>query len=133
MATTYANLVAALEAMSVTGVVRTYTQGPPQSISTADLPAMFVSIPVGGEEPLLAKSATWATLRADVVMVYEPMNQNTPGANFDGTITAMDNLVTALRSLSIGQRAPSWQMQVQPVSIGQVDYWAIIATVETEG
>jgi len=130
MATTYAAFVNALEALSLTGVRRSYTNGPPASVNV--LPASWVQFP-SGEEPLMAKGINWPLMRAELVVAYEAVAQGRQPDNFDGTVAMMDVVVAAIRAMTLGRRQPTYDIRVGIVSMGDVDYWAVIATVESEG
>lgn len=133
--TTYASFVNAVSALTITGVTRKYT-APPQSVGTADLPCSFPLIPAGGDQPIVFGTGgnVGHTMRMDFVIVYEPTAQNTNTANFSGTVTIMDNATTALRAMTRPtQGAYSWTMRQGIVTIGNVEYWAIIVSLEGAG
>jgi len=128
--TSYSTFTTALAGLSVTGVTRKYTY-PPESLGTADLPAMYVGLP-SGDEPMLTfqTKGGWPEMTCDLVVAVEPVAQNTQSANYDDMITIMDNLSTALRAASIGRGPLTWTItgNVQ-VAVAGATYWAVIATV----
>lgn len=130
MATTYVAFVNALEALSLTGVKRSYTHGPPASINV--LPASWVQFP-SGEEPMVARGVNWPLMRAELVVAYEAVVQGRQPDNFDGSVAMMDTIVAAIRAMSLGRRQPTFAIRVGIVSVGDNDYWAVITTVESEG
>ena len=132
MSTTYNELVAALAGLSVSGVTRQYTQGPPAALNSADLPAQWVELSQGDEAPI-SVGGTWPTLRADLVVAYEAAGQGTQPANFEGTVDVMDALVTALRGLSLGQTKPAWEIRLEMALVARSAYWAVVASVTVEG
>ena len=128
--TTYTAFVAALAALTVTGVTRKFTE-PPASIGTADLPAMFPNMPRGNEPTLTFQSAGgWPAMFCELVIAVEPFNQGTQAQNFALTLTVMDNLVAALRAADIGRSKLTWEIAYNPVEIAGTAYWAVIATIE---
>lgn len=135
--TTYAAFVAAVAGITITGVTRKYTS-PPASIGTADLPASLPLIPQGGDQPIVfgtgGSGNVGHTMRMDLVIVYEPVGQNTNAVNFAGCLTIMDNTTTALRALTRPVNGPwNWSMRQGIATIGNVDYWAVIVSVEGFG
>ena len=130
MATTYASFVNALEALTLTGVRRRYTKGAPASLNV--VPASWVQFP-SGEEPLFAKGVNWPLMRAELVVAYEAVGQGRQPDNFDATVSMMDTVVAAVRAMTLGRRQPTYEIRLGIVSVGDVDYWAVIATVESEG
>lgn len=134
--TTYRSFVDALEDLTITGVARQYTQGPPLGQpGVADCPFQYVRYPASDEVPIVfGEQGGWPTLRAELVVGVEPVGQNTAFENFDDTVDMMDNVATALREADcITKSKIRWGMRqaIDPVA-GQ-NYWAVIATVEGSG
>jgi len=135
-ATTYRSFVDALEALTITGVVRQYTQGPPVgSPGTADCPFQYVRYPGGDEVPLVfGEQGGWPTLRADLLVCVEPVGQNLTPENFDDTVDMMDNMATALRGQSCTTKAHvTWSIRQIIDTVAGQQYWAVLATVEGHG
>lgn len=134
--TTYRSFVDALEALVITGVTRQYTKGPPVGApATADCPAQYVRYPGGDEVPLVfGNQLGWPTLRAELVVLVEPVAQDTGPANFDKTVDMMDNVMTALRAASCftASHIRCSTRQIIDTVAGQ-DYWAVLANVEGSG
>jgi len=134
--TSMTTFVDALEALSVTGVVKTY-EGPPRALQTANLPAMWVQIPHGEEGALtFGTHGGWPTLTADLVIAYEPVAQNLQDANFKATVTQLDNVNTALRAATptgIGKSFIEWTIRQDMIMIAENYYWAVIATIIARG
>lgn len=135
--TTYRSFVDALEALEVTGVVRRFTSGPPAgSTGVADTPAQYVRYPVGEEAPIVfGEQLGWPTLRAEIVILVEPVAQSTQPRNFDLSVDMMDNLSTALREATCITKS---KLRVGSIRIGEdlvagMSYWAVFATVEGHG
>lgn len=128
--TSYETFVDSLAALTVTGVTRKFTE-PPNSIGSADLPAMWPGLPSGEETAMTFQTAGgWPTLTCDLIIAVEAVAQDTQSANFAATITIMDNLSSALRLASIGRAALTWTITANAlVQVAGVTYWAVIATV----
>jgi len=132
--TTYAAFIAALSGLTVTGVTRSYTE-PPHQVSTADMPLSYVQLPDVGEGPMTAEGeGGWPRLRAELVILVEPIGQNVNGVNFALCVTLIDNLSTALRGTSLAKTKTRWTIRQESIQqYGDTAYWAIIATVEANG
>lgn len=132
--TAYRSFVDALEALSITGVVREYHHGPPTT-SPADTPAQYVRSP-GSEEIAIVfgEQGGWPTLRADLVILVEPVGQSTQERNFDLTVDMMDNIATALRGATCMTKSHvRWSLRQTIDTVAGQDYWAIVAGVEGSG
>jgi hypothetical protein len=130
-ANTLRAFVDALEAISVTGVTRRYTSGPPPSIE--DLPAQFVRLPQSSDEPFyFGAQGGWPVLRADLIICYEAVAQSTGASNFDGVIDMIDNLNTALRATSTTGALVglSWSARQSIEPVAEIDYWAVICEIQ---
>jgi len=128
--TSYATFTTALAELSVTGVTRAFTH-PPESLGTADLPALWPGLP-SGNEPMLTfqTKGGWPEMTCDLVVAVEPVPQNIQSANYDDMITIIDNLSTALRAASIGRGPLTWTIAGNAqVTVAGTIYWAVIATV----
>ena len=134
--TTFRSFVDDLEATSITGVNRAFTQGPPEgSPGTSDCPFQYVRYPQGEEIPVVfGEQGGWPTLRAELVVCVEPTGQSTAPANFDDTVDMMDAIITGLRALScITKSHLTWSLrQTVDIVAGQA-YWAVVANVEGHG
>lgn len=129
--TSYATFTAALAALSVTGVTRKFAY-PPASVGTADLPAMYPALPRGIEGGLtFVSNGGWPALFCDLIVLLEPVGQNTQSGNYAATIAMIDNVSAALRSSDIGRAKLNWETitNVQ-VDVAGTPYWAVITTVE---
>lgn len=132
--TTYRSFIDSIEALTVTGVTRRYTQGQPATLNTADLPAQWADLPRGESEPATCAGDMTRTLRADLLVALEPVGQNTRPTNFDACVTMLDNLHTALDGWSDPlDGAPSWNARLAYVTVNGLDYWAIITEVSGLG
>ena len=135
--TTYRSFVDALEALDITGVVRRYNSGPPAGAPAArDTPAQYVRYPSGDEAPIVfGEQLGWPTLRAELVVLVEPVGQSTQPRNFDLTVDMMDNLLAALRAatcITVSKlRVTGVRRAIDTVA--GTDYWAVVASVEGNG
>lgn len=129
--TTYAAFVAALAALSPSGVTRKFSN-PPASLGTADLPALWPQLPSGNEPAFTFEGGGgWPVLSCGLVIAVEPVNQNTQPANYAAMVTMMDSLSTALRAADIGRSQITWSIAGNAqVDVAGTTYWAVIATVE---
>lgn len=129
--TSYKTFTDAIAALSVTGVTRKFTY-PPESIGTADLPAMWPGLPRGQEGAMtFTGEGGWPALFCDLVVAIEPVAQNTQSGNYAKMITMIDNVSSVLRSTPIGRAKLNWTItgNVQ-VQVAGITYWAVIATIE---
>lgn len=134
MTATYSTFIAAIDGMTVSGVVRKFTE-PPASINTADLPCSFPMLPSGGDAVITFGNGAAVgggqlpNFVCDMVYAYEAMGQGTQGQNFAGIVTLMDAIVTASRALTRPTAGPmTFSLRVAPVNVSGNDYWAIIET-----
>jgi hypothetical protein len=134
--TTYATFVGGLKDLDVTGVKRVF-DGPPKSIPASDLPAMWVSLPEGDDMPITFDGeGGWPTLTVDVNVAVEPIELGTQPENYDGTVTVMDNLQTAIRAIVTGTISKSkltWTIRGGYATVGQTTYWVVIARITGHG
>jgi len=129
--TSYATFTAALAALSVTGVTRKFTY-PPASVGTADLPAMYPALPRGLEGGFtFTGGGGWPQMFCDLIVLLEPVGQNTQSANYAATIAMVDNVSAALRAANIGRAKLNWEITTNvQVAVADSAYWAVITTVE---
>lgn len=130
---TFRSFVDTLEAVTVTGVERHFTQGPPTDLSTAMLPAKWLHNIQGGEGPLVfgEQGGRQGSMSAEIWIAVGPTVQNTQGANFDNSVDLMDNLVTALRAMGLCDIRSKWNINIILTvrAIAGIEYWTIICTV----
>ena len=134
MMTTITNFVTALGDVTITGVTSKLNE-PPRSLATADLPAQWVQIPRLEREPATFESQgkLWDTHRAQLIVAFEPVGQNTQAANWSGVLTLMDSVWTAIAAASIVQGRLQYTIAQGIVTVAEVAYWAVIAEVEAHG
>lgn len=133
MATSYSAFVGALSGLIVMGVERSYNE-PPQQVNTGDLPAMFPRVPQGSESGMTSQhSGGWPVMRADLVVLINPVMVDTTAANFDLALQIMDNLSVALRDSSLAKTTTNWAIRLDTATVGESLYWAVIAEVRANG
>jgi hypothetical protein len=131
---TYAAYISALAAISVTGVTRTYTE-PPKQLTTSSLPAQFPRLPTGSQAAQTFSSAVGlSAATAELVIVIEPIMQNTQAVNFALALSLMDAMEAALAAAAASIGIDQWSMEVtrEAMADGTV-YWLLITTVEASG
>lgn len=131
--TTLAQLISDLDGMAVTGVVKSYGN-PPQQISTAQIPLKFVAFP-DTETPIISFASTGG-LRAvsiELIILISPLLHNLTAANYDTSITLMDNLDAALRTNAASFGIDRWTMNMDTIQAGDANYWAIITNIFASG
>lgn len=138
--TTFRSFVDALEALSITGVNKTYPKGPPKSLNAADLPAQFVQLPRGDEGATVFGEfgGVFSTFTAELIVAVNAVGLGEgPYINFDDTVDMMDNVSTALGSVAscdvISKTKHSWTIRQGIVAVAGNDFWAVIATVTGNG
>lgn len=131
---TNAAFIAAIQALSVTGVTRTYTE-PPTSLNTADLPSAFPLMPSGAlGEKSLSCFDTNKTRTMGYVVCIEPVGQDTQASNYGKLAAVMDNMETAFDALEKSQGGTlanfiEYEMAAEIFEVSGKAYWAIVATV----
>jgi hypothetical protein len=138
--TSYNDFVNNLGDIVITGVQRRF-DGPPASVATADLYCSFPRAVEGEEGPLtVATSGGWPTFRAGLVIIIEPIGQDTSPLNHAKVVDMIDNISTALRrvnpsdTLHLGRGPISWTTILSSNEVvGQTQYWALVTTVEGHG
>jgi hypothetical protein len=127
----YDTIITALTSMSITGV-KSELSYPPASVATADLPLLFPGKITISEEPItFAGGGGWGPFTAEIIIPVVPIGQGTQSQNYTNTKTIVDNLSTALRSLSVGRAKLNWSIEANAgILIADNQYWAVIATIE---
>jgi len=135
MAATNAAFVAALQAMTVTGVTRHYDE-PPGALSTADLPAAFPMMPQAQlGQTVLSCLANNKTRGMQYAIALEAAGQGTISQNYALIAAMMDNLETALDGLAThsGGTLALWiDYNIATgtvVDIAGTEYWGVVAEI----
>ena len=133
MATTLTAFVDAIEALTVTGVVKTF-QGPPSSLSSAQLPSAWVqSATMVGMPVTRGNSGGWPTLKCELVIALEAVSQSMQDDNFVAAVAMVDTLTTALNSAALAKVMASYEVRTAIVEVAGAAYWAVIAAIEASG
>ncbi len=132
-ALTYANAVAGVSGLTISGVSSVgKLTAPPASVNV--LPCSFPSVPTGGNGPVTVQGeGGWRTWKVDLVVLYEAVGQSTLPANFAGTLALMDAVDNALCGLTQGRAKLMWTIRLDIYPVGNVEYWAVVASVEGRG
>lgn len=127
----YTSFVAALSGLSVAGVRRTYN-APPVQLSTADLPALFTTLPQGNTAiDTLGGTTGLRSMSCMVVVAIEPVKQSMQLTNYTATMTMLDAVESTLKAAAASNRViDRWTLEATETPIGDSLYWAIVATVE---
>lgn len=135
----FINYVEGAAEIVVPGVVRNYGMEPPLSVSTPDLPAQYLQLPVTNRERFaLAIDGKdmhgSGMMTVEVVVVLEPIVQDLPQPNFTRTVEMVDALTKAYTQADIALSWPivSVRVTAETLIAGTV-YWAAVATVTARG
>ncbi|MBC8445760.1 MAG: hypothetical protein H8D74_01035 [Chloroflexi bacterium] len=135
----FINYVEGAAEIVVPGVVRNYGMEPPLSVSTPDLPAQYLQLPVTNRERFaLAIDGEdmhgSGMMTVEVVVVLEPIVQDLPQPNFTRTVEMVDALTKAYTQADIALSWPivSVRVTAETLIAGTV-YWAAVATVTARG
>lgn len=138
--TTFAEVVQKLGALTVTGVKRVFTAGPPSQLNAAALPAQWCDMPQGNERPACAgKGGQDRTINIDLVIALQAVGQDLRLINWPAAVEMMDNVAAALRAWDeTGGASPflgpiSWQSRLTVVEIGGIGYWAVVTEISGLG
>jgi len=137
---TYTSFITNLANLTVTDVTRklTLNNTPPASVDTADLPLQFV-LPLGGTDnaAITFAGGDWPEHRATLVILINPVAQDTPAANYADAVDMVDNLNSALlaahKANTICDEGISWVIRVVSRDIAGIMYWAVDAEVVSHG
>ena len=134
--TTYRSFVDNLEALTITGVVRQYTQGPPTAApATADCPCQFVIYPGGEERSLVFGSqGGLRSIHAELWVVVEPIAQNVQAENWDDGVDFMDAVGAALQGADCFTKAHlEWDSSLVEREIAGTRYWVVVTNIRGTG
>ena len=132
MAFTVAGFAGGLAALTITGVAEAHTE-PPRVI--ARVPCSYPRLPDQDDSEIAAFNST-VGLRAasiELVILVNPILQNTQSANYSLTLDLIDALHTALAAAAATLQIDRWSIRGEWDTINSVPYWAIVATVDGSG
>ena len=132
--------VNSLTAITIAGVNRAYTEGMPDKINPADLPALFARIVEGGDQGLTTKTyGGWPSLICELIIAVELVGLNTVPANHAAVVDLIDALNNAVRALDVGSGnfgrgglSWSWRLSNEE-TVGDQRVWAVVARFEGRG
>lgn len=135
--TTYAQFMAALGALSVTGVSKTYGYGetPPASLNAADLPALWINLPEGDQRQMVsfASNDQWPTFSADIIVAVQPVAHKTAAEGLQATVEMMDAVTVALADARPAKTRPGWTQVARVVTVANIDYLAVVVRITASG
>ncbi len=128
--TTLAATVAALAALSVSGVITAQT-APPQMINVGALPLSYVRISsMGDEVAALGGDNELRRHTLELVVIVAPVDVNTYAVAFASCVAIIDAIATALEARTIEDGWTRWTMTQEYVTVGTAQYWQVVARVE---
>ena len=134
--TTYLQFLTRLANLNTSGVTRFYrmSETPPTALNAADLPAQWIDF-TGGDEPPLTFQAGggWPEFRGRLVVAVMAYGGSTTPESYQACVNMMDNLSDALRNSDLARGGTSWSIDVAPVVVGDIHYWAVIVEVTAPG
>ena len=127
-APTNAAFLAAVQAMTVTGVNRHYDE-PPASVDISDGYAAFPLMPSAGlGEFALSCTDSNKTRTVGYVVIIEAAGQGTQAQNYGKLAAAMDNLEAALDGLTVANFI-EYDITTGSYLVGESAYWSLIAEI----
>jgi len=130
---TFAEFAADLCGMTVTGVQRVYS-APPESLNSANLPALFPMLPEGDLAPLTFGAAEYSGRRTlELWIPVKAAAQGTLAEAYVGLTALMDNLDAALRTLNdaVPYRL-TWSVRASLLTVAGTDYRGAVVTATAE-
>ncbi len=126
--TTNAQWLAGIQAMSVTGVTKTYSY-PPTSLNTADLPAAWPHQFDMGLNNIISSCSDLNKARTcNYFIALEPTPQSTQSANYEAMIAMVDNLETAIQALTVMEFV-TFTIRSVIVTVAGNEYWGLEAVL----
>ncbi len=126
--TTNAQWLAGIQAMSVTGVTKTYSY-PPTSLSTADLPAAWPHQFDMSLNNIISSCSDLNKARTcNYFIALEPTPQSTQSANYEAMIAMVDNLETAIQALTVMEFV-TFTIRSVIVTVAGNEYWGLEAVL----
>lgn len=125
-----ATLLAAVQALSVTGVVRKYNF-PPPSVDITNGYAAFPTMPDSSRGEQVSTCINNSKIRnIGYVVIIEAVGQSIQADNYGKLAAALDNLETALDGLTATANFVEYDLTTTGnYLIGDSAYWAVIANI----
>ena len=130
---TFAALASDLTGMNVTGIKRVFP-APPESLNTADLPAMWPMLPEGEQAPLTFGASEYGGSRSlELWVAIQPAAQSTMRRTYEAMTTLLDALDGALRALdmTVPYRL-TWAIRGSLLTVAGTDYRGAVVTATAE-
>lgn len=131
-ATTLTAFVAALRAVSVPGI-RRFLPAPPASITTADMPALWLHAAQVKQEPSTRGAATWPALSAELWLIVAPVPQAKSVTAIDVGAELVDVAVGVFLAAPLAKGRPTVTARLTVLGLGDKTYWGAILSVEASG
>jgi hypothetical protein len=128
---TLADFVSTLQALDVSGVKRVFL-APPPSVTTADLPAMFLNGARRRGEPLSKGVLYWPVAEAELFIVVSPVSQSRPEKTFNQAVVLADALADAIEAASF-QGLARVEVRVATITINEKSFWGVVSRIEAQG
>ena len=126
---TNAQVVAAMQALTVTGVTRHYDY-PPESIKTPDLPAAWPMLPNAAiGTPVSTCLDARKTRSMNYWIAVEAVGQNNNSVNYGKLAALMDALETALDAVTLFPFLLEYELATGIEEVAGNTYWVIRAAV----
>ena len=135
----FLTFVQAVADVAVEGVKHDFGMEPPPSLSTADLPAKFLHIPITTRQRFAfcvqgAGSHGQAEMTIEVIVAFMPVVQGMPEDNFTKTVELVDYITKAYtKAEHVGSNWPTVSVRVQEWLVAGISYWAAVAEVSVAG
>lgn len=134
----YHDYVTGIAAESVPTVVHDFGMEPPQSLSTADLPAKFLRLPRTNRERFAfaidgADAHGTGMMTVEVVVAFLPTVQGMPEDNFNQTVQLVDHITKTFTKAKVAISWPTVSCRVTILPVAGIEYWVILAEVTARG
>lgn len=129
-ATTLADFVTAAQGVTVPGVRRTFPTEP-GSVTTADLPALWIHKARRHDPPAGRSGMNWPTLTATVFLVVSPVSQGLQA--WAQVVAFADALTQALRAADLAKGQTTVTAETETLIFNEKRYWGVVASVEAQG
>ena len=124
-----------IAALAIPGVVRDYGLAPPMSLSTAGLPAKYLSSARGTGAPIVFCEGEGSKMMVlSVIIAIEPHVQSIPEANKRNTLQMMDDAYVEIMEADLAlSRVVNLEIRQDIVPMAGVEYWAVVAEITARG
>lgn len=128
--TTLATTVAALAALTVTGVTTRQT-APPQVVNAGALPLSYVRLSTSADEvATLSGDNEIPRHTIELVVIVAPVATNTYATAFASCVSIIDAIAAAIEARTVDDGWVRWSISQEYASISDAAYWQVVARVE---